>query len=44
MDEDCIQEMISKGWTISFIEYPQEFINDYKFVDEKLGIRSMKGE
>lgn len=44
IDEDCMQEMIAKGWSVSFIEYPQEFINDYKFVDEKLGIKNMKDE
>lgn len=42
MDEDCIQNLVNKGWEIEFIDYPNSFIKDYKYIDEKLNIKDIK--
>lgn len=43
MDEDCIIDLVNKGWTVSFVKYPDELMNDYKFVDDKFSIQTMEG-
>lgn len=42
IDEDCMQSLIAKEWEIEFISFPDGFIKDYKFIDERLNIKNVK--